>query len=51
MGETLGDPTPKEIVRGIYDNIYLQLVPPTTTTTTLTVLGPDGFATGKNEKL
>ena len=27
-----------------------KLLPPTTPTTTLTVLGPDGFAAGKNEE-
>ena len=56
MGETLGGSHPKgncewEMKQYRYmliANISQTGSPPTTTTTTLTVLGPDGFAAGKN---
>ncbi len=43
----LMDPTPKKIMSGKHSKKvnFCKLVPPTTTTT-LTVLGPDGFAAG-----
>ncbi len=46
MSTAFSRPPPEENLQCMYIQTYHKLVPPTTTT--ITVLGPDGFAAGKN---